>query len=155
MKQAAVFACFALLSGCSQPQPTAQSPARKEPEYYRVDPTTAGAKPPDGRKVQGTIHWVSARHALDAEVRLYDRLFTIANPGKPDEGKTYLDYLNPASMQVLTHCKLERSLAGAIPGATYQFERKGFFCVDLDSTPAKPVFNQTIGLRDTWAKINK
>jgi len=123
--------------------------------HCTYDPNTAGAKPTDGRKVQGTIHWVSAQHALDAEVRLYDRLFTVPNPGKPEEGKTYLDYLNPDSMQVLTNCKLERSLAGAAPGETFQFERKGFFCVDLDSTPEKLVFNQTIGLRDTWAKINK
>ncbi len=123
--------------------------------YCTYDPNTAGARPTDGRKVQGTIHWVSARFAQDAEVRIYDRLFTVPNPGKAEEGKTYLDYVNPASMQVLTNCKLEPSVANAAPGAAFQFERKGFFCLDPDSTPGKPVFNQTISLRDTWAKISK
>ncbi len=123
--------------------------------HCTYDADSAGAQPKDGRKVQGTIHWVAAPFALDAEIRVYDRLFTIPNPGKPEEGKTYLDYINPASMQVLSHCKLEPSLAGAAPETSYQFERKGYFCVDLDSTSDKPVFNQTITLRDTWAKINK
>ncbi len=118
------------------------------------DPTTCGQFPTSERKVKGTIHWVSAAHALDAEVRLYDRLFTVPNPNKVEEGKTFQDYLNPDSLQVLAHCKVEPGLAQAIPGAHYQFERKGFFCVDLDSTPERLVFNQTLPLRDTWAKID-
>jgi glutaminyl-tRNA synthetase len=103
--------------------------------------------------VQGTIHWVSARFALDTEVRLYDRLFTVPNPGRGEEDKTFLDYVNPDSLKVLTGCKIEPGLAGTLPGNRYQFERKGFFCVDLDSTPEHLIFNQTVPLRDTWAKI--
>lgn len=121
--------------------------------HCSYDPQTRGGYAPDGRKVQGTIHWVSARFALEAEVRLYDRLFTVPNPGRSDEGKGFLEYINPDALKVLTGCKLEPSLAGAVPGAKYQFERKGFFCVDLDSTPEHLVFNQTVPLRDTWAKI--
>uniref|UniRef100_A0A7C4PLK3 Glutamine--tRNA ligase n=1 Tax=Anaerolinea thermolimosa TaxID=229919 RepID=A0A7C4PLK3_9CHLR len=117
------------------------------------DPETRGGYAPDGRKVKGTIHWVSALHAVDAEVRLYDRLFTVPEPGKPEEGKTYLDYLNPDSLKVLTGCKVEPSLLKALPGDRFQFERKGYFCVDPDSTPGHPVFNLTATLRDTWAKI--
>ncbi|GAP07323.1 MAG TPA: glutamine--tRNA ligase/YqeY domain fusion protein [Anaerolinea thermolimosa] len=117
------------------------------------DPETRGGYAPDGRKVKGTIHWVSALHAVDAEVRLYDRLFTVPEPGKPEEGKTYLDYLNPDSLKVLTGCKVEPSLLNAVPGDRFQFERKGYFCVDPDSTPGHPVFNLTATLRDTWAKI--
>jgi glutaminyl-tRNA synthetase len=115
---------------------------------------TRGGFAPDGRKVQGTIHWVSARAALDAEVRLYDRLFTVENPNKVDEDKNFLDYLNPESLKVLTTCKVEPSLAEAVPGAHYQFERKGFFCVDQDSISSHLVINQTVPLRDTWAKID-
>ncbi len=121
--------------------------------HCTYDPETRGGYAPDGRKVQGTIHWVSAQHAVDAEVRMYDRLFSVANPNKVEDDKTFLDYINPDSLKVLTGCKIEPSLAGAIPGTTYQFERKGFFCVDRDSTPERPVFNLTITLRDTWAKI--
>jgi len=121
--------------------------------HCTYDPQTRGGYAPDGRKIQGTIHWVSAQHALSAEVRMYDRLFTVPNPGKAEENKTFLDYLNPQSMQVLTSCKLEPSLATAKPGDHYQFERKGFFAVDLDSTPEHLVFNLTVPLRDTWAKI--
>jgi glutaminyl-tRNA synthetase len=119
------------------------------------DPQTKGGYAPDGRKVQGTIHWVSARNAVDAEVRVYDRLFTLENTAKVDEDKSFLDYLNPDSLQVIQHCKVEAGLANAKPGDKYQFERKGFFCVDLDSTPEHLVFNQTVPLRDTWAKIAK
>ena len=118
------------------------------------DPGTRGRNAPDGRKVQGTIHWVSAQHALDAEVRMYDRLFTVPNTGKVEKDKSFLDYVNPNSLKVLQKCKIEPSLAGASPGTHYQFERKGFFCVDLDSTPDHLVFNLTIPLRDTWAKID-
>jgi glutaminyl-tRNA synthetase len=121
--------------------------------HCTYDPQTRGGYAPDGRKVQGTIHWVSAQTALDAEVRIYDHLFTILNPNKVEDGKTYLDYLNPDSMQVLSDCKIEPSLANAVKGDRYQFERKGFFCVDPDSTPGHLVFNQTVTLRDTWAKI--
>jgi glutaminyl-tRNA synthetase len=121
--------------------------------HCTYDPQTRGGYTPDGRKVQGTIHWVSAQHALDGEVRLYDRLFSTPNPNKPEEGKTFLDYLNPDSLKILTGVKLEPSLAQAQPGLKYQFERKGFFCVDPDSTPQRLVFNQTVTLRDSWAKI--
>jgi glutaminyl-tRNA synthetase len=121
--------------------------------HCTYDPQTRGGYAPDGRKVQGTIHWVSAQHALDGEIRLYDRLFTVPNPGKVEDGMTFIDTLNPDSLQVLTGCKLEPSLAGTHPGDRYQFERKGFFCTDPDSTPEHLVFNQTVPLRDTWAKI--
>lgn len=121
--------------------------------HCTYDPQTRGGYAPDGRKVQGTIHWVSAQHALDAEVRMYDRLFTVPNPGKAEEGKSFLDYLNPESLKVLFGCKVERSLANSKPGDRYQFERKGFFCVDPDSTAEHLVFNLTVPLRDTWAKI--
>jgi glutaminyl-tRNA synthetase len=121
--------------------------------HCTYDPETRGGYAPDGRKVQGTIHWVSARHAVDAEIRTYDRLFVVPNPNKVEEGKTYLDHLNPASLVVLTSCKVERSLVDAAPGQKYQFERKGFFCADPDSSNGKLVFNLTVPLRDTWAKI--
>ena len=117
------------------------------------DPETRGGYAPDGRKVKGTINWVWAGDALDVEVRLYDRLFSVENPNRVEEGKTFLDYLNPDSLQVLQHSKVEPSLAGAAPGAVFQFERKGFFCVDLDSSAERLVFNQTVPLRDSWAKI--
>ncbi len=122
--------------------------------HCTYDPETRGGYAPDGRKVQGTIHWVSVKHALDAEVRMFDRLFTEVNPNKTEEGKTFLDFLNSESLQVLTGCKLEPSLASAKMGDQFQFERKGFFCVDLDSKPGKLVFNITVPLRDTWAKID-
>jgi len=121
--------------------------------HCTFDPDTRGGYAPDGRKVQGTIHWVSAQHALDAEVRMYDRLFAVPNPSKVEDGKTFLDYLNPNSLQVLKGCKVEPGLANAAPGYRCQFERKGFFCTDLDSRPGDLVFNLTVPLRDTWAKI--
>ncbi len=123
--------------------------------HCTYDPETRGGYAPDGRKVRGTIHWVSAQHAIEAEVRLYDRLFTVPNPMSAGEGKTYLDYLNPNSLQVLTDCKLEPSLGEAVPGERFQFERKGYFIVDPNSTPERPVFNRTVTLRDTWAKLEK
>ncbi len=123
--------------------------------HCTYDPETRGGYAPDGRKVQGTIHWVSASHAVDAEVRMYDRLFTVQNPNKVEEDKTYKDYVNPDSLTVLKGCKLESSLANPKPGTQYQFERKGFFCVDPDTKPGQPVFNQTVSLRDSWAKIEK
>jgi len=121
--------------------------------HCTYDPQTRGGYAQDGRKVQGTIHWVSVKSAIDAEIRMYDRLFTAPNPGKTEEGKTFLDYLNPDSLKLLTTCKVEPNLAGTDPGTHYQFERKGFFCTDLDSTPEHLVFNLTVPLRDTWAKI--
>jgi glutaminyl-tRNA synthetase len=117
------------------------------------DPATRGGNAPDGRKVKGTIHWVSAPHALDAEVRLYDHLF---NKPEPDEGGDYLGNLNPKSFEFLSGCKLEPSLASAAAGSKCQFERLGYFCADIrDSKPGKPVFNRAVTLADTWAKIEK
>jgi glutaminyl-tRNA synthetase len=114
------------------------------------DPATRGGDAPDGRKVKATLHWVSAAHAIDAEVRLYDRLFNSETPGANGD---YRGDLNPASLGVLRACKLEPGLAGAPPGARYQFERLGYFAVDPDSTAGAPVFNRTVALKDTWAKI--
>lgn len=119
--------------------------------HCTYDPQTRGGNAPDGRKVKGTIHWVSAQHALDAEVRLYDRLFHVENPNKVKDGQTFLDHLNADSLQKIT-AKLEPSLAGKPHGWQCQFERTGYFCVDTDSTEDKPVFNRTVGLRDSWAK---
>jgi glutaminyl-tRNA synthetase len=123
--------------------------------HCTYDPVTRGGNAPDGRKVKSTIHWVSAAHALDAEVRLYDTLFLKENPDETEEGQDFLANLNPASLQVLRGCKVEPGLRDAAPGARYQFERMGYFCVDRDSTPGAPVFNRTIGLKDTWAKIEQ
>jgi glutaminyl-tRNA synthetase len=119
------------------------------------DPATRGGDAPDGRKVKGTIHWVSAGHSIDAEVRLYDHLFTKPNADDVPEGQTYLTNLNPNSLVVLPDAKLEPSLANAKPGDSFQFERLGYFCVDKDSSPGKPVFNRSVTLRDTWAKLEK
>jgi glutaminyl-tRNA synthetase len=120
------------------------------------DPATRGGDAPDGRKVKATLHWVSAAHAVAAEVRLYDRLFTVENPSVEKDGADYRSHLNPQSLEVLTGCQLEASLAAAAPGSRYQFERQGYFCADtLDSRPGAPVFNRTVGLRDSWAKIEK
>jgi len=115
------------------------------------DPATRGGDAPDGRKVKATLHWVSAAHAVDAEVRLYDRLFTVENPGAGDAD--FLTQLNPASLEVLRGAKLEPSLAEAKPGVRYQFERLGYFCVDPDTKPGAPVFNRTVTLKDSWAKV--
>jgi len=120
------------------------------------DPETRGGNAPDGRKVKGTIHWVSAAHALESDVRRYDYLFKEHNPANVDAGGHFSDHLNPESLEVLTDCKLEPSLADIEPGSRFQFERLGYFCADeKDSTPGKPVFNRTVTLRDTWAKIEK
>jgi glutaminyl-tRNA synthetase len=122
--------------------------------HCTYDPATRGGDAPDGRKVKATLHWVSAAHAIDAEVRLYDRLFTVENPNVEKDGADYTAYLNPRSLEVLRACKLEPGLAGAAAGARWQFERHGYFCVDvLDSRPGALVFNRTVALRDTWAKI--
>jgi len=120
------------------------------------DPATKGGQAPDGRKVKGTIHWVSAPHAVDAEVRLYDHLFKVPNPDDAPDGGTFLDNLNPNSLEVLTDCKLEPSLAELTPGdLPVQFERLGYFYLDAESTAERPVFNRTATLRDTWAKVQK
>jgi glutaminyl-tRNA synthetase len=117
------------------------------------DPATRGGNAPDGRKVQATIHWVSAAHALPAEVRLYDHLFAKPDPDDVPAGGDYKANLNPRSLEVLTGCRVEPSLAGAGAGDRFQFERQGYFCVDKDSAAGAPVFNRTASLRDTWAKI--
>ena len=121
--------------------------------HCTYDPETHGGNAPDGRKFKGTIHWVSASHAFEAQVRLFDRLFTVENPNKEDDGKTYLDHLNAESLEVIADAKLEPGLAKAAPGERFQFERLGYFCADAaDSQPGKPVFNRTVTLRDAWAK---
>jgi glutaminyl-tRNA synthetase len=119
------------------------------------DPLTRGGDAPDGRKVQGTLHWVAAARAVSAEVRLYGHLFTRENPDDVAEGGHFTDSINPASLEVLTGCRLEPSLAAAAPGSRFQFERLGYFCADPDSRPGLPVFNRSVTLRDTWAKVVK
>jgi len=115
------------------------------------DPETRGGNaPPDGRKVKATLHWVSAAHAVSAEVRLYDHLFARPDPGADGD---FLDDLNADSLTVLAECRLEPALAGTAAGEVVQFERQGYFCLDTDATPARPVFNRTMALRDTWARI--
>jgi glutaminyl-tRNA synthetase len=121
--------------------------------HCTYDPETRSGNAPDGRKVKATIHWVSAVHAVDAEVRLYDNLFLKEDPNAVDDGKTFLDNLNPKSLEVLPICKLEPSLAKAEAGDRFQFERLGYFCVDTDTTAELLVFNRTVQLRDTWARI--
>ena len=124
--------------------------------HCTYDPETKSGSPKSGRMVKGTIHWVSAAHAIEAEVRLYDRLFVKPNPDDTKDGSDFREYINPNSLETLTSCRVEPSLAGAVPGSRYQFERLGYFCVDsVDSTPEKLVFNRTVPLRDTWAKIEK
>jgi glutaminyl-tRNA synthetase len=122
--------------------------------HCTYDPATRGGDSTDGRKVKSTIHWVSAGHAIDADVRLYETLFTRENPSEVDEGQDFTANLNPKSLEIVTG-KLEPGLANAAPGGRYQFERLGYFCVDKDSTPEKLVFNRTVALRDTWGKIEK
>jgi glutaminyl-tRNA synthetase len=119
------------------------------------DPATRGGDSPDGRRVKATLHWVSAAHAIPAEVRLYDRLFSVEDPDNVPEGKTFLDNLNRASLEVLRGARLEPSLAAAQAGQRVQFERLGYFCVDTDSRPGALVFNRTVSLRDTWARISQ
>ncbi len=123
--------------------------------HCTYDPASKGGNSPDGRKVKATIHWVSAAHAVDAEVRIYENLFIKEDPADVEEGKEVLDNLNPSSLEIIAQAKVEPSLADAAAGARYQFERLGYFCVDRDSKPAKPVFNRTVALRDTWAKVAK
>ena len=123
--------------------------------HCTFDPESRGRTPPDGRKVKATLHWVSAAHAVGAEVRLYDRLFVRPNPTDEKDGTDFTDHLNPHSLEVLGSCRVEPSLAQATVGARYQFERQGYFCVDPDSAPEGLVFNRTVPLRDSWAKIEK
>jgi glutaminyl-tRNA synthetase len=123
--------------------------------HCTYDPATRGGDAPDGRKVKSTLHWVSAKHAIETEVRLYDHLFTKENPDDTAEGQDFKYNLNPDSCQVLNSCRVEPSLADASPLSRFQFERLGYFCVDPDSSDEKPVFNRTVSLRDTWAKIQK
>ena len=123
--------------------------------HCTYDPETRGGYAPDGRKVKGTLHWVSAENAIDVEVRLYDRLFTIADLNDLDEGVGFLDYINPDSLHVIEQCMVEASLVSTKPGSRYQFEREGYFIVDPDSVPGKLVFNRIVPLRDTWAKIEE
>jgi glutaminyl-tRNA synthetase len=123
--------------------------------HCTYDPSTrGGGNAPDGRKPKATLHWVSAQHAIDAVVRLYDRLFVSENPEDVEEGKSFLDMINPASLEVLTACKAEPGVASAAAGTRFQFERLGYFCVDPDSAPGRLVFNRTATLRDTWARIS-
>ncbi len=121
--------------------------------HCTYDPSTKGGNAAPDRKVKGTIHWVSERTALDVEVRLYDRLFVNENPEESDEGKSYLDNINKNSLEILSNCKVEPSLNAAKPGEKFQFERMGYFCVDKESSFDKIVFNRTVALKDTWAKI--
>jgi glutaminyl-tRNA synthetase len=119
------------------------------------DPTTRGGDASDGRKVKATLHWVSAAHALQAEVRLYNALFDRANPNDESEGRDFTAYISPASLEILPQCYVEPSLKNAAAGSRYQFERLGYFCVDPDSTPNKLVFNRTVTLKDDWVKLQK
>jgi glutaminyl-tRNA synthetase len=123
--------------------------------HCTYDPATRGGDAPDGRKVKSTLHWVSAGHALPAKVRLYNHLFTKGSPDETAEGEDFKSNVNPDSLEVLTDCKVEPSLADAKPLARYQFERLGYFCVDPDTSTGRLVFNRTASLRDTWAKIQK
>ncbi len=124
--------------------------------HCTYDPQTRGGDAPDGRKVKGTLHWVSASHALSAQVRLYEHLFVKENPNAVEEGKDFTDYINPNSLEILTNCMVEPGLAAARPGDRYQFERMGYFSVDTkDDGPESLVFNRIVTLRDTWAKILK
>jgi glutaminyl-tRNA synthetase len=135
---------------------------KKDPQTGEVievhctyDPATRGGDAPDGRKVKATIHWVSAAQALEAEVRLYENLFTKEDPNDVEDGADFMANINRDSLEVLASCRIEPFLVGAAPGSRYQFERIGYFCVDPDTTPEKLVFNRTVSLRDDWAKIQK
>jgi glutaminyl-tRNA synthetase len=139
---------------------TAQSVVKNErgevvEVHCTYDPATRGGNAPDGRKVKSTIHWVSAAHAVDAEVRIYDKLFTKEDPNQVEEGQEFTANLNPASLEVIPSAKLEPSLANAAAEARYQFERLGYFCVDPDTRPGKLVFNRTVALKDAWARVEK
>ena len=123
--------------------------------HCTYDPATRGGNAPDGRKVKSTIHWVSAAHAVDAEARIYDKLFSKEDPNQVEQGQEFTANLNPGSLEVIANAKMEPSLANAPVEGRYQFERLGYFCVDPDSKPGQPVFNRTVALKDTWAKVEK
>jgi glutaminyl-tRNA synthetase len=123
--------------------------------HCTYDPASKGGNSPDGRKVKATIHWVSAAHAVDAEVRIYENLFLKENPSDVEAGQDVLDNLNPNSLEIIADAKVEPSLSNATAGTRYQFERLGYFCVDPDSKPGKPVFNRTVALKDAWARVEK
>jgi glutaminyl-tRNA synthetase len=123
--------------------------------HCTYDPATRGGDAPDGRKVKSTLHWVSASHALPAEVRLYDYLFDRPDPDNTAQGQDSSDFVRPESLQVLTDCQVEPGLAAARAGDIFQFERQGYFCVDPDSRPGRLVFNRSVSLRDTWAKVER
>jgi glutaminyl-tRNA synthetase len=123
--------------------------------HCTYDPATRGGDAPDGRKVKSTIHWVSAAHAIDAEARLYETLFTKEDPNDVAEGQEFTVNLNPNSLETIPSAKLEPSVKDAAPLTRYQFERLGYFCVDKDSRPGRMAFNRTVTLKDTWAKIEK
>jgi glutaminyl-tRNA synthetase len=123
--------------------------------HCSYDPASRGGNSPDGRKVKSTMHWVSAAHAISAEIRLYGNLFAKPDPYDLEEGQDVLENLNPNSLEVLTGAKLEPSLANASLADRFQFERVGYFCLDPDSTPGNLVFNRTLPLKDSWAKIEK
>ena len=123
--------------------------------HCTYDPASRGGNSPDGRKVKSTIHWVSAEHAVDAEVRIYENLFSKENPSEVEDGQDVLSNLNPNSLEVISRAKIEPSMSNAEAGGRYQFERLGYFCVDPDSKPCKPVFNRTVALKDAWARVEK
>jgi glutaminyl-tRNA synthetase len=124
--------------------------------HCTYDPQTRGGDAPDGRKVKGTLHWVSATHAVSAQVRLYEHFFVKENPNEVEDGKDFTAYINPNSLEILANCMVEPSLSEAKPGSRYQFERLGYFCVDAkDSAEGSLLFNRTVTLRDTWARILK
>ena len=123
--------------------------------HCTYDPESRGGWTNDGRRVMGTSHWVSAPHAVEAEVRMYNQLFLVPNPGEEKEGQNFLSYLNPDSLEVLTSCRVEPSLVEAAPESRFQFLRQGYFCVDTESKRDRLIFNRTVTLRDTWAKIEK
>jgi glutaminyl-tRNA synthetase len=123
--------------------------------HCTYDPATRGGDSPDGRKVKATLHWVSAAHSADAEIRLYEHLFTRPVPGDVEENQDFKSSINPDSLTTLQSCRVEPGLAGAETGSRWQFERQGYFCVDPDSRKGRLVFNRTVSLRDTWAKIEK
>jgi glutaminyl-tRNA synthetase len=123
--------------------------------HCTYDPTTRGGEAPDGRKVKATIHWVSAAHALEAEVRQYSNLFDRPNPNEDVDGRDFTSFINPNSLEIVASCRVEPGLKNAKPGSRYQFERIGYFCVDPDTTTDKLVFNRTVSLKDEWAKIQQ
>jgi glutaminyl-tRNA synthetase len=123
--------------------------------HCTFDPDTRGGDAPDGRKVKATIHWVSAAHAINAEVRLYDHLFTKENPDDAEDGQDFTANLNPDSLRILTGCKIEPALKNTKPLDRWQFERMGYFCTDSDSRDGRFVFNRTATLKDTWAKVQQ